>query len=274
MSELAKRIAVGVVCIPIFVLIVLIGKIPFLIFVNVVIILALWEFYTLAEKKGFFPSKILGVATTVGISFGLYFHYEKAMWSVLLLMFILMMIYELFKGKEHSLINLSVTLFGVLYLSLFASFILIREIPLIIDRPYITGGLIILMIFFTIWICDTGAYLLGSHFGKHSLYSRISPNKTWEGAIGGFLIGIIASIVISSFFPVRLLWVDSIVIGAVVGTLGQISDLIESMFKRYAGVKDSSSILPGHGGVLDRFDSPLLVGPIIYLYLIFRGFPI
>ncbi|MCJ7812602.1 phosphatidate cytidylyltransferase [bacterium] len=273
-SDLGKRSAVALVCIPIVFLIVLIGHVPFLIFVNIVLAMALWEFYLLAEKKGFFPSKIPGIAATLVISWGLYFNYEKEMGSVLLLVFMVVLIFELFKRKMHALVNASVTIFGVLYISLFSSFILIREIPLIVDRPYLTGGWLIMLIFLSIWICDTGAYVLGSTIGKQSLYKRISPKKTWEGAIGGFLIGIGAAIGFNMLFTLRLLLVDSIVIGIIVGTVGQLSDLIESMFKRDAGVKDSSSFLPGHGGILDRFDSPLLVGPSIYLYLMVRGFPI
>ncbi len=273
-SELGKRSAVALIGIPLVFLIVLIGRIPFLIFVNIVLGMALWEFYLLAEKKGFYPSKILGVTATLVISWGMYLHYEKGIWSVLLFVFMVVLIFELFKGKMHALVNASITLFGILYISLFSSFILIREIPLIVDRPYSTGGWLIMLIFLSIWICDTGAYVLGSTIGKHSLYKRISPKKTWEGAFGGLFIGIGAAIGFNTLFALRLLFVDSLIIGIIVGTVGQLSDLIESMFKRDAGVKDSSSFLPGHGGILDRFDSPLLVGPSIYLYLMIRGFPI
>ncbi len=272
LSELGKRIAVGIIGIPLFCLIVLVGKIPFLLLVNIIMVISLWEFYTLAEKKGFFPLKIVGVITILLIAWGLYFRSGNILWWLLLVFFILMLI-EMFKGKDHSLINISVTVLGILYISLFSSYILFREISMIVGGSYSVGGWLILLIFFTIWICDTGAYLMGSLIGKHKLYPRISPNKTWEGAISGFLIGIGSAIGLSKLFHLKLLLVDSFMIGFIVGTIGQLSDLTESMFKRDAGVKDSSSFLPGHGGILDRFDSPLFVGPVVYLYLMMRGFP-
>lgn len=274
MNELGKRIAVGIIGIPVFCVIVLIGKIPFLILVNAIMVISLWEFYNLAEKKGFFPSKSAGIVTILLIAWGFYFRIGNPMSYLLVLIFILMMIIELFKGKAHALVNASVTILGVLYISLFSSFIFIREISAIVNRSYSVGGWLILLIFFTIWICDTAAYLLGSSIGKHKLYQRISPNKTWEGAISGFFIGMGAVIGLNELFHLRLLLVDSLMIGFIVGTIGQLSDLIESMFKRDAGVKDSSSFLPGHGGIFDRFDSPLFVGPVVYLYLMIRGFPL
>ncbi len=273
MSELKKRIAVGIIGIPIFCLIVLIGKIPFLILVNIIMVISLWEFYNLAEKEGFFPSKMVGVVAILLITWGFYLRIGNLVGYLFVLIFILMMI-ELFKGKAHALVNISITVLGILYISLLSSFVLIREIPEIVDKSYYVGGWLILLIFFTIWICDTAAYLLGSSIGKRKLYSRISPNKTWEGAISGFLIGMCAVIGLNKLFHLKLLLVDSLMIGFIVGTVGQLSDLIESMFKRDVGVKDSSSFLPGHGGVLDRFDSPLFVGPVVYFYLMIRGFPL
>jgi len=125
------------------------------------------------------------------------------------------------------------------------------------------------MIFF-IWINDTGAYLVGSFLGKHKMYERISPGKTWEGTIGGALFCMAFSFVMVKIFPQLALqhWIAISIIVAVFGTLG---DLVESMLKRLAGVKDSGNIMPGHGGVLDRFDSLLFSTPFVFAYLAATG---
>ena len=182
------------------------------------------------------------------------------------------LVFELFKGRENPLVNSAVTLFGIFYISLFSCFILIREFPVHNNLKYQTGGFIVIMIFSTIWICDTGAYLFGAKFGKHSLFKRVSPKKTWEGAVAGLITGILAAVILGHIFVPRFVLLDNIIIGVIVGTIGQIGDLVESLYKRDYGVKDSSNILPGHGGFLDRFDSPLFVGPAVYLYLILSGF--
>ncbi|MDP3829833.1 MAG: phosphatidate cytidylyltransferase, partial [Ignavibacteriaceae bacterium] len=103
--------------------------------------------------------------------------------------------------------------------------------------------------------------------GKHKVFPRVSPKKSWEGAIFGFVFSIIAMIVAKYVFLEFLKLEQAIIIGAIVGTVGQMGDLIESLFKRDAGVKDSSNLIPGHGGIFDRFDSLLVASPVIFLYI-------
>ncbi len=133
-----------------------------------------------------------------------------------------------------------------------------------------------LSLFIFLWASDTGAYLVGSWLGKHRLFPRISPHKSWEGSIGGGITAIAASQIIASFIPFaetlsdmtsRLLWAGLAVLTVIVGTWG---DLVESVLKRRLGIKDSGHILPGHGGMLDRFDSSLLAIPaaVVYVYTI------
>jgi phosphatidate cytidylyltransferase len=133
-----------------------------------------------------------------------------------------------------------------------------------------------LSLFIFLWASDTGAYLFGSWLGKHHLFPRISPKKSWEGSIGGGITAIVASQIIASFIPFaetlsdttsRLLWAGLAVLTVIVGTWG---DLVESVLKRRLGIKDSGNILPGHGGMLDRFDSSLLAIPaaVVYVYTI------
>ena len=128
---------------------------------------------------------------------------------------------------------------------------------------------LIMTTFLTVWICDTCAYLLGMAFGRHNLMPSVSPKKTWEGAIGGFL-GAVLSFWAASYWLLPGFGVyNALLLGAIIGVIGQIGDLAESKIKRDAAVKDSSNIIPGHGGLLDRFDSILFVIPAVLIYLLF-----
>ena len=120
---------------------------------------------------------------------------------------------------------------------------------------------------FSIWACDTAAYFIGSAIGKHKLFPRVSPNKSWEGSIAGFIFAVAAFYVSKILMLDFINLTDAIILGVIVGTVGQLGDLIESLLKRDAEVKDSSSLIPGHGGVFDRFDSLLLTAPIVYIYM-------
>lgn len=130
------------------------------------------------------------------------------------------------------------------------------------------GAVVILVVFAGIWTCDSFAYFGGRAFGKHKLFERVSPKKTWEGAISGGLGGIAACVALAIALD-GLLWYDGLLIGLIAGVFGQVGDLAESHLKRACDVKDSSQLIPGHGGVLDRFDSLLFVAPVVYLYMLF-----
>ena len=129
---------------------------------------------------------------------------------------------------------------------------------------------IILGFFFIMWANDTGAYLTGRALGKHKFFPRISPNKTWEGTIGGIIIGVLIAY-LNHFWFENLSVTNWFILGLIITVFGTLGDLVESMFKRAAKVKDSGKIMPGHGGVLDRFDSTLLAAPMVWLYLLLIG---
>ncbi|QQK76352.1 phosphatidate cytidylyltransferase [Salicibibacter cibarius] len=130
------------------------------------------------------------------------------------------------------------------------------------------GFAFVLFVLIAIWATDTGAYLFGRKFGKRPLWPKISPKKTVEGALGGFALALVASIIFASFWPpFSSLWL-TIVAVIVISVAGQCGDLVESAFKRYYNVKDSGKILPGHGGILDRFDSLIFVFPALYVLMI------
>lgn len=149
-------------------------------------------------------------------------------------------------------------------------FYLTLPLALAIRLPYITDeGFrpeILLGIFILIWSSDTFAYLVGSQIGKTKLFERISPNKTWEGTIGSAILTIALSFLLNYFWPMKAIYIWP-VLALLAVTLGTIGDLVESILKRKAGVKDSGNIMPGHGGILDRLDSFIFAVPIIYLIL-------
>jgi phosphatidate cytidylyltransferase len=134
-------------------------------------------------------------------------------------------------------------------------------------EPY--GEYFTYIVFITVWVCDSAAYFAGSAIGSHRINAEVSPQKSWEGAVAGFIFGAAAAVVCwDLFFPWYITWAQAAVLGGLIAFLGQVSDLAESLIKRSAGVKDSSGILPGHGGFLDRFDSYFLIAPVIYYVII------
>ncbi|MES2543556.1 MAG: phosphatidate cytidylyltransferase [Bacteroidota bacterium] len=172
-------------------------------------------------------------------------------------------IFFLFEKENSPIDKLSKYIYLVGYVIL--PFVFITKIPFGI-KGY--NPKIIISIFILIWTNDTFAYIVGKSIGKHKLFERISPKKTIEGFIGGVVFAVIASYIISRYYievkeSATYIW---IVIAVIVGVFGTIGDLIESKFKRIAGIKDSGKIMPGHGGILDRLDSVIFVAPIVFLF--------
>ena len=266
--ELIKRLGVAVIGIPAIFALIYLGKLAFLLFSMLVVGLALFEFYLMMEKKGGAPAKYWGVLIALFLGPVLFWQWDRSLYLIGAVLVSLLI--ELFRGKTNPTNNVAQTLGGVIYVGLFYALMLVRELPGQLGWSYATGAWLIYLIFISIWICDTAAYGFGSWLGRHPLYKRISPNKTWEGAIAGLVTGVASAALIQYFFIPALTLKDGLVIGFIVGLFGQLGDLVESMFKRDAGVKDSSNLLPGHGGVLDRFDSPLMVGPLVLIYLLIR----
>jgi phosphatidate cytidylyltransferase len=270
-GNVVSRVTVTVVAIPIIVGLSYIGGWFFFSLVSAITILSLYEFYKLAEKKSYFPNYFLGLLFSAAV-LTLFFYKRSDLLFYLIFVFIsISAIIELFKKENNSIVNLGVTIFGAIFIGLFFSTLIgIREFfGSYGTAEYSKGGYIIVTIFATIWICDSSAYFGGTAIGKRRLLERISPKKSWEGAIFGFVFAILTVIAAKYLILSFLSWFDVLYIGIIVGLIGQIGDLIESMIKRDAGVKDSSNLIPGHGGVYDRFDSLLFVSPFIYFYLIY-----
>jgi len=270
-KNLSKRAVVAVVAAPLILWAAWRGGVAFFVFIEAIILLGVLEFYQLATAKGTHPNRVLGVIA--GLTFGaqIYFRDLAApeIWLTPMLLVVLLVLVELFRNKGSALLNLGSTLLGFAYVAgLWSFLLLIRELPRGTNISYESAGTWLVMLLATIWVCDTAAYFTGLAFGRHKLFERVSPKKTWEGAIGGLIFAILMAAAAHYWFVRDLRLIDSLVVGFIIGTIGQLSDLAESLFKRDAGVKDSSGLIPGHGGVLDRFDSEMLVAPLVYLYLL------
>lgn len=183
---------------------------------------------------------------------------------IVVALFFLFFMMELFRKQENPFQNIAYSLLGVIWIIL--PFSLINQFPYMVNE----GKYTLLALFVFVWLYDTLAYFVGTLFGKHRLIERVSPKKSWEGTIGSAVLTVGLAFFAPKLFTMlpfsALEWMGFAAIVVVIGTLG---DLVESLFKRQIGVKDSGNILPGHGGILDRFDSVLLIVPFILLYLHF-----
>ncbi len=231
-------------------------------------VLGLWEFFSLLENDSIFLNKPL-IVSIGGIIFILnaLFAFNVAPLEVLLLIFpaiILIFIVELYNKNEKPFKNIAYSIFGLLYIA--TPFALLNYFPLISGSKAYNSNLI-LGYFLIIWMYDTAAYVFGISFGKHRLFERISPKKSWEGFFGGTICSLGFAYVLSLFYP-NIPLIDWIVMTFIVVIFGTYGDLVESLFKRSINCKDSGKILPGHGGILDRFDSVLLTSPLVFAYFI------
>ena len=166
-----------------------------------------------------------------------------------------------------SLTGVAVTVFSVAYLSICSSCLGWLRLW----APADLGVGLVLVFLVTIWIGDSGAYYVGKSIGRHRMSPRVSPKKTWEGLAGGVIASIVTVCAVRAVTLDQLSWFDTVAIGAIIGVTGPVGDLVESLFKRDTGVKDSSNLFPGHGGMLDRTDSILYSAPWVVTFLTLRG---
>lgn len=230
--------------------------------ITVFIIAGLYEFFTMLENKGIRIYKYFGIAMGIAIPLSLVYRFESTkrwefLFIVLVLLFLILM---QFRRRRSSgvVVDISTTVFGILYVSWFFSFL--------IKIRYLANGIGLLSTILLITkLGDIGAYLVGSRFGRTPLMPRISPNKSVEGAIGGLVFSILGALVSKVFL--NFSYAHLFVLGFCLGILGQLGDLSESLIKRDCEVKDSGNIFPGMGGVLDSIDSLLFNAPVFYFYI-------
>lgn len=228
---------------------------------------ALWEFYHIAKKKGYEPLSSLGIVASIAYLYALYMALDNPSfflypWIILFCALIGGFVRLFFKG-DRPLSNLALTFFGLAYLTVPLGLI----IP--INFEFSQGALVYLIVITK--LTDTGAYFVGKKLGSIQLAPYISPNKTWEGAIGGFLMGVVASLLLGPWIGLTLL--TSLVLGMMLALTSIFGDLTESLLKRDLGVKDSNH-LPGLGGFLDVVDSLVFTTPLMYFYLKLSSLPV
>jgi phosphatidate cytidylyltransferase len=235
--------------------------------------MALWEFYGMFGKQNFHAYRETGVVLSSLFILVTYWASLELILIFLLAIIMIVLLLHLRISEPSASMNTSLTATGILYISGFLSILLYLRLHLsswmVIETPENLAGKYFILLWIAIWICDTAAYFGGRLLGKHKLAPRTSPNKTVEGAIFGLagallIFGVVGPLFIRSLNPL-LLWYS----GVIVGIFGQLGDLVESRFKRDAGVKDTSSLLPGHGGFLDRFDSLIFVSPFLFIMFYF-----
>lgn len=258
---LVKRIVSSAIVIPIVIASILIDWVCALV-VTLFIIVGLYEFFTMLEHKGINIYKYFGIGMGTIIPLSILFRFEltktwELLFAILSLLFLILM---QFRRRENSgvIVGISVTIFGILYVSWFFSFL--------IKIRYLPHGLgLLAAVLLTTKLGDIGAYLVGTRFGKRPLIPHISPKKSIEGAVGGLIFSILAALASRSF--IILPYLHLIFIGIFLGVLGQLGDLSESLMKRDCQVKDSGTIFPGLGGVLDVIDSLIFTAPAFYFYM-------
>ncbi len=245
----------------------LLGPEVFLAFFSLIGIGCLYEFYSMVAKENIRPQIFWGLltASVLGLLIGLHCIDTIPFVKVWLIipMFPALCIIALFQNRERPFHDIAYTSLGIGYAFLPFLFFVALGFVQGSFNPYIPLGFLIIL-----WSNDTGAYLAGRSFGRHKLFERISPNKTWEGFIGGLTLALLIAINLAQYFEglTQGQWACMAIIIGVFGTLG---DLVESMFKRSLDLKDSGHILPGHGGLMDRFDGLLLAAPLVFLFLLF-----
>lgn len=269
MSNLVQRTLTGILFVAVLLGAVLFNPLTFGLIFLVVTLLALAEFYQLASIKGKNPLLFPGIITGAYV-FLANFMYAGGLagpkvFLPLIPAFLLLYIIELYRKKDIPVSNLAFTIMGIVYIVV--PFSLMNYI--VFDpETHTFQSFIVVGFFILIWTYDTGAYVFGMLFGKHRLFERISPKKSWEGLVGGLFCSIGAAMIIASFDHAmgKTEW---LVIAFIIVVFGTYGDMVESLFKRSVNVKDSGKMLPGHGGMLDRFDSLLFAAPAIFAYLQF-----
>lgn len=269
LPNIVVRILAGTVFVGLLLGGILINQYTFLSIFILITLLSLYEFYGLIEKNaGVKISKLWGMgagAVLVVASF-LYFSTGVTIGIALYIAFMMLIfVGELYLKREDPIKSLAYNVLGQIYIAVPFS------LACYLAYAHSSGDyhfLYILAVLVFIWVNDSFAYLTGMTFGKHRLFERISPKKSWEGFIGGAVFAMAASYAFYYFFGELsvLSWMGFAAVTVVAGTWG---DLIESLLKRTLGVKDSGNMIPGHGGILDRFDSTLLAIPAVVVYLLF-----
>ncbi len=268
LNNLAQRAITGLILAVIIFALIRLSAYSFILLILAINVLTLLEFYRLFHRGGLLPRKTAGMLLSICIIISLTlmirgFLDRKAILINIPFAFSIF-VFELYLKVANPFVNLAITFLGIFCITIpLCFFIGIAFWP-------VASGMynyeMVLGYFFILWANDTCAYLVGKYFGRHLLFERISPKKTWEGSLGGMVGAVIVAYVASYFFK-NIHMIHWIAIAFIVVIFGSYGDLIKSLMKRSLNLKDSGTILPGHGGMLDRFDSLLGSAPFVFSYL-------
>lgn len=286
MKNLITRTVTGLIFVVVLMGGILYSMYSFCILFAIITAAAVWEYTLLVNNKmeGIHINSLMSTVAAACLFLGVFAFTANMGGGGVFLPYILLIIYmliaELYLKRPHPVENWAYTMLGQMYIALPLSMLSVLAVQHEGDGAFYVP-IYPASVFIFIWCSDTGAYCIGSLFGKHKLFERISPHKTWEGTVGGGILAVVVAIVL--FFIIHqpfmgkmeaagtalelAEWIGLAVVVVIFGCWG---DLLESLLKRQLGVKDSGNILPGHGGILDRFDSSLMAVPaaVIYLYII------
>ncbi len=270
MKKLITRTITGLIFITIVIGSICWSVYSFMLVFLIIALLGINEFYKLALLKNVKPQFFngLGLGAYLFLSFSLFAHNIIGLEFVILNLplSVLVLIIELYRKSDQPFTNIAYTLLGVYYIAVPLALLNFLYSPFQMRGEFNTH--ILLGFFIITWLSDTAAYLVGSAIGKHKLFERISPGKTWEGIIGAVVFGILTAYVLSLIFK-DLMFYQWAVISVIIVVIGTLGDLTESLLKRSVNVKDSGTILPGHGGILDRFDGVFFAAIFVFIYIYF-----
>lgn len=252
------RIITVLVSLPVVAVFVQFGQWPWFAMVTGLTLAAVWEFNRMMEIKGHQPHLWLGCAFALIALMSMQFPAKHGFVPALTIGLMISLVWQLFDAESAaSVVDWALTIAGSTYIGLGMAHLLgLRWLP--------AGTAWVWLALLSTWGCDSFAYLIGKPFGKHKFWPRLSPNKTWEGIAGGVLGALLGAYLVTLFSAIPL--AHALIVGVLVSIAGPLGDVSISMMKRYAGVKDSSNLIPGHGGVLDRLDSVLFVVIVVFYY--------
>jgi len=254
---LKKRVLSGLIGAIIALLFIYLGGLWFFLIIAALAALSLQEYYNFSLKGGYLFPRNFSFLTALIYFYLLYIQFPLILEISPLILFLPLCFYFLYNGN-FKLKDLTFSAWGFIYIIWFFGFFLaLRFLP--------QGLGYTMLLFVSIWINDTAAFFTGSYLGKHKLIPRISPNKTVEGSLGGVLATSLFVLIMRSYFDLGIF--SALTLGFLISLFGQLGDLLESALKRHLGLKDSGEIIPGHGGILDRFDSIMLAVPLFYFYI-------
>ncbi|OGO60053.1 MAG: hypothetical protein A2Z36_01810 [Chloroflexi bacterium RBG_19FT_COMBO_48_23] len=255
---LRHRILTAVIGLPLLVAIIWFGEPWFTILIAAMAVLGSWEFYRMTRQSNIQPITYFGMVWVLLFVINPHCPYHLTVPFLITSAIVIPLIWLLFRSpREQAFANWAWTIAAILYIGWMLSYwVELRSLE--------AGKELVFWAMFTTFASDTSAFFVGRAWGKHALAPSISAGKTWEGAIGGLLASIVISLILGIIFPLPFSYWQIALLGCIISLFAQFGDLVESLLKRNAGVKDAGNLMPGHGGILDRLDSLIFTGVIVY----------